>query len=62
MQEALLLVPYAHQRLVAEAHAQTNVLEESHGADGTTLRLRGTPDAIAKLRAALAGTHLDEID
>ncbi len=54
MEEAELLVPYALSRLVAEAHAAANVLHESHGADGTRLRLRAAPDVIAKLRTAIA--------
>ncbi len=48
-----LLVPYAKQRLVSEAHQLCRVLAESFGADGTLLRLRARPEVIARLRAAI---------
>ena len=53
--EAELLVPYAKQRVVGEAHATAQVLAETHDEQGTRLRLRATPQAIARLRAALEG-------
>jgi len=53
MEEALLTVPYALQRLVAEAHARGHVLEETHDASGTQLRLRAAPGVLARLRDAL---------
>jgi GTP-binding protein HflX len=53
MQEEDLLVPYALQRLVAEAHAKGHVLAERHDADGTHLRVRATPEVLARLRAGL---------
>jgi GTP-binding protein HflX len=52
--EAELLVPYAKQRVVAEAHASCRVLAESFGEAGTTLRLRARPEVIERLRSALA--------
>jgi GTP-binding protein HflX len=54
MVEAELVVPYALQRVVAEAHAAARVLAESHDERGTRLRLRASPQALARLRAALA--------
>jgi GTP-binding protein HflX len=53
MEEVELLVPYALQRVVAEAHAAAEVLEESHGGEGTRLRLRAAPEVVARLRAQL---------
>jgi GTP-binding protein HflX len=52
-EEAVLVVPYARQRVVAEAHALGRVVEETHDASGTRLRVRATPAALARLRAAL---------
>jgi GTP-binding protein HflX len=54
MEEAELVVPYALQRVVAEAHANGHVLAESHDATGTHLRVRATPEVLARLRASLA--------
>src|SRR5262249_5661212 len=54
MVDCELLVPYARQRVVGEAHASCRVLAESHDALGTRLRLRARPEVIARLRAALA--------
>ena len=54
MVEAELVVPYALQRVVAEAHTTARVLGESHDEQGTRLRLRATPETLARLRAALA--------
>jgi len=54
MIEAELVVPYALQRVVAEAHAAARVLAESHDEHGTRLRLRAAPEILARLRAALA--------
>jgi GTP-binding protein HflX len=51
--EAELVVPYARQRVVAEAHAVARVLEERHDATGTTLRVRGTAEAVGRLREML---------
>ena len=53
--EAELLVPYAKQRVVGEAHASAQVLAETHDEHGTRLRVRATPQALARLRAALDG-------
>jgi GTP-binding protein HflX len=51
--EAELVVPYALQRVVAEAHASGRVLAESHDESGTRLLLRAAPQVLARLRAAL---------
>jgi GTP-binding protein HflX len=53
--EAELLVPYAKQRVVGEAHSCAQVLAETHDEQGTRLRVRATPQALARLRAALDG-------
>jgi GTPase len=55
MVEEELVVPYAQQRVVAEAHASTRVLRESHDEHGTHLALRAPPEALARLRSMLAG-------
>ncbi|HWD03893.1 MAG TPA: GTPase HflX [Amycolatopsis sp.] len=44
------LVPYARGELVARAHADGEVLEEEHVADGTRLLARVHPDLAAALR------------
>jgi GTP-binding protein HflX len=56
MVEAEVLVPYTRQRLVGEAHSACRVLAERHDERGTHLRLRGRPEAIERLREALAGS------
>jgi GTP-binding protein HflX len=55
MVEAELFVPYARQRVVGAAHATCRVLSERHLADGTRLRVRAKPEALARLRAGLEG-------
>jgi 50S ribosomal subunit-associated GTPase HflX len=52
--EAELLIPYAQQRVVAEAHATARVLAESHDESGTRLRVRATPEVLERLREKLA--------
>ena len=51
--EAELVVPWAQQRVVAEAHASARVLEARSEADGTHLRLRARPEVLARLRSRL---------
>ncbi|WP_043829042.1 MULTISPECIES: GTPase HflX [unclassified Amycolatopsis] len=46
-----VLVPYARGELVSRAHAEGEVLEEEHVADGTRLKVRVRPDLAAALRA-----------
>jgi GTP-binding protein HflX len=53
--EAELLVPYARGRLVAAVRERCRVLAESHDEHGTRLRVRAQPEALARLRAELAG-------
>ncbi len=55
LEEAELVVPYALQRVVAEAHANGHVLAETHDAAGTRLVVRASSEALARLRAALRG-------
>jgi len=51
MVEEEILVPYARQRVVGEAHAACRVLSERHEETGTRLLVRGSPDVLARLRA-----------
>ena len=51
--EAELVVPYAQQRVVAEAFASARVLAESHDETGTKLRVRATPEVLERLREML---------
>ena len=53
MVEDEILVPYAQQRMVSEIHASCRVLAEAYDQAGTRLRVRGRPDVVARLRAAL---------
>ena len=53
--ETELLVPYARQRVVGEAHSVCRVLEERHDEHGTRLRLRARPEVIERLRHASEG-------
>ncbi len=53
MVETELLVPYTQQRVVAEAHASTRVLAETHDEHGTRLVVRAAPEALARLRTLL---------
>jgi GTP-binding protein HflX len=55
LERAELDVPYALQRVVAEAHERGHVLSERHDAEGTHLVLRAAPEVLARLRAALRG-------
>lgn len=48
-----IFVPYQQQRLVSAAHAACRVLAESHDEHGTHMRLRGTPQVVARLQAQL---------
>jgi GTP-binding protein HflX len=58
MVDCELLVPYAKQRLVGEAHESCRVLSESHEETGTRLRLRARPEVIARLRRAASVERL----
>jgi GTP-binding protein HflX len=49
-----LVVPYSRGDLVARAHAEGEVLETEHVADGTRLEARVPPGLAAQLEAACA--------
>jgi GTP-binding protein HflX len=53
MVEEDLVVPYAKQKVVGEAHSSCRVVAETHDEHGTRLRLRARPEVIARLRASL---------
>jgi GTP-binding protein HflX len=55
MVEAEILVPYARQRVVGEAHAACRVLSEQHEETGTRLRVRGRPEVVERLRGGARG-------
>jgi GTP-binding protein HflX len=55
MVEAEILVPYARQRVVGEAHAACRVLSERHEETGTRLRVRGRPEVVERLRVGAGG-------
>jgi GTP-binding protein HflX len=54
MVEAELVVPYARQALVGSVYEAARVIDEQHDETGTRLRVRGLPDAIARLTALFA--------
>jgi len=56
MVEEEILVPYAKQRMVGEAHSSCRVLAECHDELGTRLRLRARSETLARLRAELAAS------
>jgi GTP-binding protein HflX len=45
-----VVLPYTRGGLVSRAHADGEVIEEEHTADGTRLRVRVHPDLAAALR------------
>jgi GTP-binding protein HflX len=51
MVEAEILVPYARQGLVGTVYEAARVLSEEYDESGTRLRIRGLPEAVAKLHA-----------
>ena len=53
LEEVELLVPYAHSRVVAQAHELGTVLSEAYESEGVRLRVRASASALSKLRAAL---------
>ena len=53
MVEDEILVPYARQRVVNTIYEHCRVLAEACDDSGTRLRVRGRPDVVARLRAAL---------
>jgi len=55
LEEALLEVPWTHQRMVHAIHERTTVLAEEHDEDGTKLRVRAPATVLDSLRAELTG-------
>jgi GTP-binding protein HflX len=51
MVEAEIVIPYARQALVGSVYEAARVLSEDYDDQGTRLRIRGLPEAIAKLHA-----------
>ncbi len=54
MVEADLVVPYAKQGLVGSVYEAARVIDEKHDETGSVLRVRGLPEAIARLTAQFA--------
>ena len=52
--EAELFLPWTAQKLRGEIFAACEVLEERAGGEGATLRVRGEPEAVARLREKLS--------
>ncbi|MEM1416097.1 MAG: GTPase HflX [Myxococcota bacterium] len=53
LEEAELFVPWARHALVARLHEEARVLEEVHGEDGTTVRVRATRPVLGRVRGEL---------
>jgi GTP-binding protein HflX len=51
-----LVLPYAKQSLLGEVYDNARVLSEEYDAGGRILKVRGLPDAIARLRRAVDGS------
>jgi GTP-binding protein HflX len=51
--EAELFLPWSAQKLRGEIFASVQVLDERAGGDGATLRVRGEPEAVKRLRKQL---------
>ncbi len=56
LEEAELLIPYSHSRVVAQAHALGTVLSEQYEDDGVRVRVRARATALAKLQAELGAS------
>jgi GTPase len=56
MVEDQLVLPYAKQELLGVVFENARVLSEDYDATGRIMRVRGLPDAIARLRTALAAS------
>ena len=55
IEQAELVVPWSHQKLVHAIHERTTVLAEAHDEDGTRLTIRAPASVIAELTSSLAG-------
>jgi GTP-binding protein HflX len=56
MVEDQLVLPYAKQGLLSAVYENARVLSEDYDATGRIMKVRGLPDAIARLRTALAAS------
>jgi GTP-binding protein HflX len=56
MVEDQLVLPYAKQGLLSAVYENARVLSEDYDTTGRIIRVRGLPDAIARLRATLAAS------
>jgi GTP-binding protein HflX len=54
MVEDELMLPYAKQGLLGEVHENARVLSEDFDTAGRIMKVRGLPEAIARLRRTLA--------
>jgi len=50
-----IVLPYAKQGLLSEVYESTRVLSEDYDATGRVLKVRGLPEAIARLQRTVAG-------
>jgi GTP-binding protein HflX len=56
MVEEQLVLPYAKQGLLSVVYENMRVLREDYDTTGRIIRVRGLPDAIARLRTTLAAS------
>jgi GTP-binding protein HflX len=56
MVEEQLVLPYARQGLLSVVYENMRVLREDYDTTGRIIRVRGLPDAIARLRTTLAAS------
>jgi GTPase len=56
LEEAELIVPWTHQRLVHQVHERCRVLTERHEEDGTYLAVRAPRSVLERLRGELPGS------
>jgi GTP-binding protein HflX len=59
-EEAMLAIPYAHQRLVGEVREAARVVNEDWNEQGVVLTVRGDRDALARLEKRLASAVAGE--
>jgi GTP-binding protein HflX len=56
MVEDQLVLPYAKQGLLSDVYENARVLSEEYDITGRIMKVRGLPDAIARLRKTLAAS------
>jgi GTP-binding protein HflX len=56
MVEDHLVLPYAKQGLLSDVYENARVLSEEYDITGRIMKVRGLPDAIARLRKTLAAS------